>query len=142
MFLDEAFMKERMSPWSFSLYSTLPDFMRLQLVNEQEISGEVNLSQIETEKLLAHFVDAELKRRKTKGLYKGTFSPVTHFFGYQGRCAHPTLFDCSLGSTMGFGAATLVEAGLTGVAVTVKEITNKAAEWRVGGVPILALFRS
>ena len=60
----------------------MPDFMRIQLINEQEISGEVNLSQIETEKLLAHFVSLELKARKARGTYNGTFAPVTHFFGY------------------------------------------------------------
>ena len=116
--------------------------MRLQLVNEQEMSGEVNLSQLETEKLIAHFVALELEKRKTRGVYTGTFSPVTHFFGYQGRCAHPSLFDCSLGSTLGFGAAALLELGLTALAVCVKELTNGPAEWRVGGVPILALLRS
>ena len=84
----------------------------------------------------------ELKRRKAKGVYTGTFSPVTHFFGYQGRAAHPSLFDCSLASTMGFGAAALIEAGMTAVAVSVKDITNHPSEWRVGGVPLLALLRS
>jgi len=71
-----------MTPWSFSLFATLPDFMRMSLVSAQSIEGEVNLSQLETEKLIAHFVAEELKRRKAKGLYNGTFSPVTHFFGY------------------------------------------------------------
>jgi len=142
LFMDENVMKQKMTPWSFSLFSTLPDFMRLQLVKEQEMNGEVNLSQIETEKLLAHFVAKELEKRKQKGIYNGTFSPVTHFFGYQGRAAHPSLFDCSLASTMGFGAAALLEAGMTGQAVSVKELTNNATEWRVGGVPILALLRS
>jgi len=61
---------------------TLPDFIRLQLVTEQQIEGDMNLSQLETEKLIAYFVAAELKRRKSKGLYKGSFAPVTHFFGY------------------------------------------------------------
>jgi hypothetical protein len=56
--------------------------MRIQLINEQEISGEVNLSQIETEKLIAHFVAQELKNRKAKKEYSGSFAPVTHFFGY------------------------------------------------------------
>ena len=69
---------------------------------------------METEKLIAYFVAEELKRRRAKGVYKGNFAPVTHFFGYQGRAAHPSLFDCSLGSTMGYGAAALIEAGITG----------------------------
>lgn len=106
------------------------------------MSGEVNLSQLETEKLLAYFVGNELKRRASKNLYSGKFAPVTHFFGYQGRSAHPTLFDCSLGSTLGFGAACLLEGGLTGVAVSVKELTQSPVNWRVGGVPILSVMSS
>jgi 6-phosphofructokinase 1 len=68
--------------------------------------------------LIAHFVDIELKKRKKKGTYKGTLATVTHYFGYQGRCSHPSLFDCSLGSTYGFTAAVLIENGLTGLCVT------------------------
>ena len=116
--------------------------MKLQLINEQEISGEVNLSQIETEKLLAYFVSEEIAKRKAAGVFKGSFAPVTHFFGYQGRAAHPSYFDCCLGSTLGYAAASILDAELTGLAVSVKELTNKPTQWRVGGVPILALLRS
>jgi 6-phosphofructokinase len=116
--------------------------MRLQLINEQEISGEVNLSQIETEKLLAYFVSEEMEKRKKAGTFKGSFAPVTHFFGYQGRAAHPSYFDCCLGSTLGFAAGCLLDAELTGLVVSVKELTSKPGQWRIGGVPILALLRS
>ena len=112
------------------------------MINEQEISGEVNLSQIETEKLLAYFVSEEISKRKAAGTFKGSFDPVTHFFGYQGRCAHPSYFDCCLGSTLGFGAGVLLDSNQTGLVVSVKELTNKPSQWRVGGVPILALLRS
>ena len=100
------------------------------------------MSMIETEKLIAHFVSEELEKRKSAGIYKGKFAPVTHFFGYQGRAAHPTLFDCSLGSTLGFGAAAILEAGLTGQAVSIKDLTSEPSRWRVGAVPILALLSS
>ena len=88
-----------LSPWSYSLYVTLPDFIKKQLLFEREIEGATRFSQIETEKLLAYFVDHELQRRKKENTYKGGFAPVTHYFGYQGRCSHPSLLDCSLGST-------------------------------------------
>ena len=100
------------------------------------------MSQLETEKLIAHFVSEELKRRKAKGTYKGSFAPVTHFFGYQGRAAHPSFFDCSLASAYGFGAACLIEHGLTGLGVSVKDVTKSPDKWRLGGVPLLALLRS
>jgi 6-phosphofructokinase len=83
------------------------------------MQGDIRLSDIETEKLLAYLVDAELKQRKAKGTYKGSFAPVTHFFGYQGRSGHPSIFDCSLASTMGYSAGCLIEAGLTAMAVSV-----------------------
>lgn len=91
---------------------------------------------------MAYFVDQELTRRKTKGQYVGAFAPVTHYFGYQGRCSHPSRFDCSLASTYGYTAGVLIENGLTGLTVTAQQITSPAAKWRVGGVPILAMVRS
>jgi len=139
---EEKYIKSCLSPWSYSLYGTLPDFMKIQLINEQQILGEMNLAQVETEKLMAYFVDIELKKRKAEGVYKGSFAPVTHFFGYQGRAAHPSNFDCSLASTMGFGAGVLLQSGITGSAVSVKELTNKPQNWRIGAVPILAMLRS
>ena len=80
---------------------------------EREIEGTLKLSQLETERLVSYLVGEQLEKRKKAGLYKGAFAPVTHFFGYQGRSAHPSHFDCSLGSSMGFAAARLIEAGLT-----------------------------
>ena len=74
--------------------------------------GDINLSMLETEKLIAYFVSEELKARKKKGEYKGSFAPVTHFFGYQGRAAHPSYFDCCLGSTLGFAAGIALDNGL------------------------------
>ena len=142
LYKDEKYLKEVLSPWNYSLFIAMPDFIRLQLINEQEISGDFNLSQIETEKLIAYFVSAELKRRKALGQYNGSFGPVTHFFGYQGRAAHPSLFDCQLGTALGFSAAALLEGGANAMCVTIKDLTKKVSEWRAGGVPILALLRS
>ena len=87
-------------------------------------------------------VGEELERRKAAGQYNGSYSPVTHYFGYQGRCSHPSLFDCSLGSTLGFSAGVLVEHGLTGMCVGVRGLTNTACQWRVGAVPLVSMLRS
>jgi len=73
---------------------------------------------------LAHYVSEELARRKKAGKYNGKFASVTHFHGHQGRAAHPSNFDCSLGSTLGYSAACLIEGGFTGLCATVKELTN------------------
>ena len=87
-------MHESLTPWSYSLYSTLPEFLKKQLLFEREIEGTTKISQIETEKLIAYYVEQELSRRKKNKKYSGSFAPVTHYFGYQGRCSHPSIFDC------------------------------------------------
>jgi len=115
-----------LTPWSHSLFNSLPDFLKQQLLIERQLSGSIKLSQIETEKLVAYLVDEELNKRKRQGKYSGTFAPVTHFFGYQGRSGHPSMFDCSLGSTMGYTAAVLVQHKLTGLAVSITNVTQPA----------------
>jgi len=142
LFNDLKFAKEQLTPWSFSLFETLPDFLKNQLLSEREVHGSVRLSQIETEKLLAYYCDIELKKRAKAGTYSGAFAPVTHYFGYQGRCSHPTLFDSSLGSTYGFTAGVLIEGGFTGISAAVRQVTGSPDSWRVGGIPLLALMRS
>ena len=106
---DDQYLKETLSPWSYSLFASLPDFFKQQLLMNREVEGTIQLAAIETEKLIAYLVDEELKKRKARQAYNGSFAPVTHYFGYQGRSAHPSLFDCSLGSTSGFTAAVLIE---------------------------------
>lgn len=139
--LNEEELKPLLSAWSYGLYSSLPTFTKQQLCVDREMAGQLKLSQLETEKLLAYLCDQELKKRKAKGTYSGAFAPVTHFFGYQGRSAHPSQFDCNLGSTYGFAAGVLIENGLSGQAVSVLELTEEAKNWRVGGVPLLALLQ-
>jgi len=135
--------REMLTPWSYSLFITLPDFMKRQIIYNQEFGGgDINFSQLETEKLIAHFVDQELKLRKAAKTYNGTFTPVTHFFGYQGRSAHPTSFDCSLGSTSGFAAGVLLDSGVNAAAVAIKDVIKHPSQWRIGAVPILALLQS
>ena len=131
-----------MSAWSYSLFASLPDFFKTQLLMNREVEGSIKLAAIETEKLISYLVDIELKQRKKNGTYSGSFAPVSHYFGYQGRSGHPSLFDCSLGSTSGFAAAVMIEQGLTAMAVSVRNCTQPVSQWRVGGVPIIALVRS
>ena len=140
---DDNKARELLTPWSYSLFITLPDFMKRQIIYNQEFGGaDINFSQLETERLIAYFVDQELKKRKKAKQYNGSFAPVTHFFGYQGRSAHPSSFDCSLGSTCGFAAGVLLDSGVNGAAVAVKDVIKHPSQWRIGSVPILALLRS
>ena len=139
---DDAESRKLLTPWSYSQFNGLPEFFKQQLLTEREYGGAAKLSQIETEKLMAYFVQKELEKRKKEGTYKGAFAPVTHFFGYQGRSGHPSAFDCSLGSTCGFAAGVLIEQNLTGLTVAVKQVTQAVDKWRVGAVPILSMLDS
>lgn len=137
---DDSEISDLLTPWSHSLFNSLPDFLKQQLLIERQMSGSIKLSQIETEKLVAYLVDEELKIRKRAGKYSGSFAPVTHFFGYQGRSGHPSRFDCSLASTMGYTAAALIQHKLTGLAVSVTNVTQAPNKWRCGAVPILSML--
>lgn len=126
-----------LTPWSSAAFKSLPEFTKKQLVLEREASGEIQLSQIETERLLSHLVSKELKKRKANQLYKGNFSPLCHFFGYQGRCAFPSTFDNNLGHCYGFLAGVCVEVGITGYCVTNRGLTGKVDDWYSGAIPLV-----
>jgi 6-phosphofructokinase len=89
---------------------------------------------------VAYLVEEELKIRKKKESYSGTFTPITHYFGYEGRSGHPSEFDCSLASTMGYTAGVLIQHRLTGLAVSVTHVTLPTKKWRCCGVPILGMI--
>ena len=78
---DEAFLKQSLSSWSSAVFLDLPDFTRKQLLLERESSGTIQLSQIETERLLSIKISKELDKRKAGKMFKGSFAAITHFFG-------------------------------------------------------------
>lgn len=116
--------------------------MQKQLLLEREVHGTVQLSQIELERLLDELVGAELSRRKEHGLYRGTYTAVCHYFGYQARSALPSLFDANLGYTLGMTAAALlaVDGGISGSVAIARGLINPVAEWSVGAIPVTSLL--
>lgn len=104
----------KISPWNRALFEDLPAVIQKELLLSREIHGTLQLSQIQTEKMVMELVGRELNRRKERGEYSGSYKTMTHFFGYQTRCGFPTEFDCSLGSTLGQMAAVLIANGCTG----------------------------
>jgi len=78
----EETIKQLLSPWSYSLFASLPEFFKIQLLMNREVEGSIKLSAIETEKLISFFVEIELNERKKRGTYSGSFAPVSHYFGY------------------------------------------------------------
>lgn len=125
----------KLSPVNSEIYASLPESVARQLTLDRDPHGNVQVSQIETEKLLAEMVDKKLKQWAEEGKYTGKFSSITHFFGYEGRCAAPSNYDTDYCYTLGYTASMLGAAGKTGYMSSVRNTTAQAEEWIAGGVP-------
>jgi len=133
-------VEKHLTPWSQAVYVTLPDFMKESLLLERQSNNKIQLSQIESERLLADLVANELAARKAAGTYKGKFSPVCSFLGYQARGSLPSNFDCDLGYGLGTAAAHLARSGCNGYLAVATGLKDPTPQWRVGGMPIVALM--
>ena len=131
---------KELSPTSFSLLKTLPADIASQLLLDRDPHGNVMVSRIDTEKLLMEMAGKRLGRLKKEGSYKGLFSPIGHFFGYEGRCAFPSNFDADYCYSLGFNAFALIACGLTGYISSVKNLTAPASKWIAGGVPLTMMM--
>ncbi len=121
-------------------FETLPEGVARQLSLDRDPHGNVQVSLIETEKLLSEMVDAKLAQWKKEGKYTGKFSALHHFFGYEGRCAAPSNFDADYCYALGVSAAQLIANGKTGYMAIVKNTTAPTDEWKAGGVPITMMM--
>lgn len=125
--LDIEGMKEvfvaKLSDYMKKVYLSLPLFIQFELVNsilERDPHGNFNVSRVPTEKLFIEMVQARLSEMKKRGEYKGSFIPVDHFFGYEGRSAFPSNFDSDYCYSLGYNAAILILNGLTGYMSCIK----------------------
>ena len=135
-----AFVLEKLSATNAALYESLPEGVAKQLSLDRDPHGNVQVSLIETEKLLSEMVAAKLAAWKKEGKFNGKFSAQHHFFGYEGRCAAPSNYDADYCYALGTSAAQLVANGKTGYMAIVKNTTAPAAEWVAGGVPITMMM--
>ncbi|HBU70380.1 MAG TPA: diphosphate--fructose-6-phosphate 1-phosphotransferase [Elusimicrobia bacterium] len=123
-----------------SLLKSLPSAIAAQLMLDRDPHGNVQVSQIETEKLLIEMVKVKLRDLKKAGLFKGKFSAITHFFGYEGRCGAPSNFDANYTYALGYNAAVLALNGLTGYISSVRKLLKKSSDWVCGGVPLTMMM--
>lgn len=121
-------------------FETLPEGVARQLSLDRDPHGNVQVSLIETEKLLSEMCEARLKELKAEGKYSGKFAAQHHFFGYEGRCAAPSNFDADYCYALGTSAAQLIANGKTGYMAIVKNTTAPASQWVAGGVPITMMM--
>jgi pyrophosphate--fructose-6-phosphate 1-phosphotransferase len=134
------YVKGMLSPDSREVYNSLPKGIAKQLTLDRDPHGNVQVSLIETEKLLIEMVAKRLAQLKAEGKYKGKFSAINHFFGYEGRCAIPSNFDADYTYSLGYTASVLISAGKTGYMSSVRNLTAPASEWIAGGVPITMMM--
>lgn len=123
-----------------AVYDSLPVMIKQQLLMDRDPHGNVQVSKIETEKLLIEMVSAKLEEMKQAGNYNGKFSAQCHFFGYEGRCAFPSNFDADYCYSLGYNAFALLKFGLTGYLSSIKNLASPASEWIAGGIPLTMMM--
>ena len=134
------FAKSHLSAENLAVFNSLPVGVARQLALDRDPHGNVQVSLIETEKLLSEMVGKRLDQLKKEGKYVGKFSTQHHFFGYEGRCAAPSNFDADYCYALGTSAAQLIANGKTGYMAVVKNTTAPAEQWIAGGVPITMMM--
>jgi len=133
-------VENRLDEKNAKVYSSLPALIKGQLLADRDPHGNVQVSKIETEKLIIEMVANKLDDMKLQGDFIGKFSPQSHFFGYEGRCAFPSNFDADYCYSLGYNAYALISNGLTGYLSSVKNLTAPASEWKAGGVPLTMMM--
>ena len=135
-----AFVKSNIAPENLAILESLPADVARQLCLDRDPHGNVQVSLIETEKLLSRMVATKLDAWKKEGKFNGKFSAPHHFFGYEGRCAAPSNYDADYCYSLGYNASRLIANGKTGYMSIIKNTTAPAAEWIAGGVPITMMM--
>ena len=135
-----AFIEKGLTAASFDVFKILPQTIQQQLFLERDPHGNVQVSLIESEKLFSALVADKLKAMAAEGKYDGKFSPLHHFFGYEGRCAFPSNFDADYCYSLGYNAFMLIQYGYTGYLSKVSNLSKPAEEWVAGGMPITKMM--
>ena len=135
-----AFIKAGLTEASMAVFAILPQAIQQQLFLERDPHGNVQVSLIESEKLFSEMVKENLAARKKEGTYKGKFSALHHFLGYEGRCAFPSNFDADYCYSLGYNAFMLIQYGYTGYLSKVSNLQAPAEEWVAGGMPITKMM--
>ena len=131
---------DHLSEANAKVYASLPEGVARQLSLDRDPHGNVQVSLIETEKLLSEMVGNKLDEWKAAGKYNGKFAAQHHFFGYEGRCAAPSNYDADYCYSLGYAASLLIAAGKTGYMPSIRQTTRPAEEWLAGGIPVTMMM--
>ena len=134
------FVIKHLTEPSGKVFKSLPKGIAKQLTLDRDPHGNVQVSRIETEKLLIEMVEKQLSQLKKQGIVKVKFSAQNHFFGYEGRCAVPSNFDADYCYSLGQTATFLIADGKSGYMASVRNTTESSDQWIAGGVPITMMM--
>ncbi|MCL2043400.1 MAG: diphosphate--fructose-6-phosphate 1-phosphotransferase [Treponema sp.] len=140
-FIDQLYwFSMRISEVSYRILSALPPEIGMEFLMDRDPHGNVQVSRIQTEKLLIGMVEKKLKTLKDEKKFIGSFCAMGHFFGYEGRCAFPSNFDSDYCYSLGLSASVLIASGLTGYLACVRNLVAPPDEWIAGGVPLTMMM--
>lgn len=134
--VDKSTLISKLSKAQQKSFDLLPVSVQDQLLLDRDPHGNVQVSHIQTEKIFIEGVDKRLKEKN----FQGKFSPVQHFFGYEGRASFPSLFDATYCYSLGLLAALLIQHGKTGYMVAMKNLKESVENWQLFAVPITSLM--
>ena len=134
------FVLKSLSEANAATFASLPEGVARQLTLDRDPHGNVQVSLIETEKLLSEMVANKLAAMKAEGKFVGKCAAQHHFFGYEGRCAAPSNFDADYCYALGYNAAQLINCGATGYMSSVRNLTKPSVQWTAGGIPITMMM--
>ncbi len=134
------YIVSKLSKENAAIFQSLPESVSRQLALERDPHGNVQVSLIETEQLLADMVGVKLAEWKKEGKYLGKYATQHHFCGYEGRCAAPSNFDADYCYSLGYNASMLIAAGKTGYMSSIKNTVAPADQWIAGGIPITMMM--
>jgi len=133
-------VENRLKAENSKVFKSLPALIKAQLLMDRDPHGNVQVSKIETEKLLIEMIKSRLEEMKSQGQYVGKFADQAHFFGYEGRCAFPSNFDSDYCYSLGYNAFALINFGQTGYLSSIKNLTSPADQWIAGGTPLTMMM--
>lgn len=131
----------KLSKNSADCYNLLPSEIQKQLILDRDPHGNVQVSKIETERLLINLVEKELSKQKSNGFYKGSFNSQSFFCGYEGRCSFPSNFDAHYCYALGQTAALLIKSKVTGYIASIKNLIKHTSDWTITGTPISSMMK-
>lgn len=133
-------VQKHLSPSSLHCFSLFPTEIQQQLLLDLDPHGNIEVSKIETERLLISLVKKELSQRKNNGTWKGSFNPQPLFCGYEGRSALPSNFDSQYCYALGHLAALLTHHGASGYMCSISGLAGPVENWELCGVPLVQLL--